>query len=86
VSRDARGQFALSPFDRARQTARRTAIIQTHAHFVTDPAQGGRVVALCREWGVPCPRFVNLPPLPEVAPGIFANTTDAAMLAALETI
>ena len=93
-ARDLRGQYATGDhWDRQRareaellEKARRHAIVRTHAPYVERPDQGGRVVALCREWGVPCPRFVKLPPMPEVAPGIFATTTDAAMLAALETM
>ena len=68
---------------RLQEKARRHAIARTHAHLVTDPAQGGRVVALCREWGVPCPPFANLPPLPEVYFGVFANTDDIGIIAAL---
>lgn len=96
-ARDTTGRFSTAAegdhWDRQRareaellQKARRHAIVRTHAPAVTTPDQGGRVVALCREWKVPCPRFNNLPPLPEVAPGIFATTNDPAFVAALETL
>jgi len=94
MNRTPQGQYTHGDhWDRQRATeqrlqekARRHAIIRTHAPAVTDPAQGGRVRALCREWGVPCPPFANLPPLPEVAPGIYANTPDARIVRALETL
>lgn len=99
IARNARGRFAPTPHgdhwerqraaeDALRLRARRTALVRRSVPHVTTARQAGRVAALCEEWGLPVPRFPRLPvvTLPEVAPGVFANTDDPAFVAALEAL
>lgn len=76
MSRDSTGRFALSFFDRARLAARRSALLAHLARHLTTEDDHETLGRLAIDWGIPCP-------LPEVAPGIYANTTDPAFLAAL---
>tara|TARA_R110002110_G_scaffold110573_4_gene275586 strand:+ start:1294 stop:1533 length:240 start_codon:yes stop_codon:yes gene_type:complete len=76
MSRDSLGRFAVGVFARARIDVRRAAILAHLArHLITeeDHAAFGRIAS---DWGISCP-------LPEVAPGIYANTIDPVFLAAL---
>jgi hypothetical protein len=76
MSRDCLGRFAVGVFARARIDVRRAAILAHLARHLTteeDHAAFGRIAS---DWGIPCP-------LPEVAPGIYANTIDPVFLAAL---
>jgi len=76
MSRDYLGRFALSYFDRARLAARRSAILVHLADHLTTEDDHETLGRLARDWRLPCP-------LPEVARGVYANTTDPAFLAAL---
>jgi hypothetical protein len=76
MSRDYLGRFALSYFDRARLAARRSAILVHLARHMSTEDDHETLGRLARDWRLPCP-------LPEVAPGCYANTTDPAFLAAL---
>ena len=76
MSRDSAGRFALSVFDRARIDARRSAILSHLARYLSTGEEHAALGRIAGDWGVPCP-------LPEVAPGIYANTIDPAFLAAL---
>lgn len=76
MSRDYLGRFALSYFDRARLAARRSAILAHLARHMSTEDDHETLGRLARDWRLPCP-------LPEVAPGVYANTTDPAFLAAL---
>jgi len=76
MSRDSTGRFALSFFDRARLAARRSAILAHLARHLRTEDDHETLGRLASDWRLPCP-------LPEVAPGIYGNTTDPAFLAAL---
>jgi hypothetical protein len=76
MSRDSTGRFALSFFDRARLAARRSAILAHLSRHLTTEDDHETLGRLASDWRLPCP-------LPEVAPGCYASTTDPAFLAAL---
>jgi len=79
MTRNALGQFAPGPFARRRLRTRKDAILRSVAAKVRHEEEHLALVRVAHEWDRPCP-------LPEVAPGVFANTDDPAIAAALEAL
>jgi hypothetical protein len=79
TTRNALGQFDPGPFARRRLRTRKDLILAQLAPKVRHEEEHLALVRVAHEWDRPCP-------LPEVAPGVFANTTEPSFVAALETL